>query len=245
MTLEILRKVGLSEGELKIYEVLLDSGKSPISKIHEKTGIERRNIYDILNKLIERGLTTYVTENKKRFFQITHPNKILGYLEEKKHSLDEIKKEIQDDIPSLVKKFELRRLDIDAQIFRGPEGIKAIWEDMLNYKENYFIGSGRYVPKQMPFWFANWNKRRIKLKVKWFNIFRHELKKETTAMPHEKIKFLPKEFSGNPTVIGIYGNKTVNYLLGKEFFAFVIESKELAEDYKRYHKYLWDNIAKA
>ena len=53
MTLEILRKIGLSEGEIKVYNALLDLGTSSLNQIHEKTGIERRNIYDILNKLIE------------------------------------------------------------------------------------------------------------------------------------------------------------------------------------------------
>ena len=81
MSLELLRLVGLSDGEIKVYSALLDIGKAPVSRIHEKTGIERRNIYDILNKLIERGLITYVFENDKRFFQLSHPTKIIGYIE--------------------------------------------------------------------------------------------------------------------------------------------------------------------
>ena len=90
----------------------------------------------------------------------------------------------------------------------------------------------------------NWNKKRVKLKIKLYNLIRLDLKKEIKK-PYEleHIKFLPEEFSGNPTVIGIYGNKTVNFIFGKEIFAFVIESRELAENYKRYHKYLWDNVA--
>jgi len=59
MNLEILRKIGLSEGEIKIYSALVDEGLSSINKIHEKTGIERRNIYDILNKLIEMYQLSY------------------------------------------------------------------------------------------------------------------------------------------------------------------------------------------
>ena len=59
-----LKKVGLSNGEIEIYEILLDSGLLPVGKVHEKSRIERRNIYDILNKLIERGLVTYIIENK-------------------------------------------------------------------------------------------------------------------------------------------------------------------------------------
>ncbi len=58
------------------------------------------------------------------------------------------------------------------------------------------------------------------------------------------VLILPKEFSGNPTVICIFGNKVVNFILDKELFAFVIECKELADNYRRYHKYLWNNVAK-
>ena len=243
--LEILRKIGLSNGEIKVYQALLDLERAPVNKIHEKIGIERRNIYDILNKLVERGLISYVIENKKRFFQISHPNKIISYIEEKKHNLEILKKEIKEEIPLLIKKFESRTLEINAEIYRGYEGVKAVWEDMLDYKEIYWIGSGRYIPKRFPSFFLNWNKRRVKLKIKIFNLIRHELKKEIKSpFSYEYIKFLPKEFSGNPTVTAIYGNKTINFLLGKDYFAFVIESKELAEDYKRYFKYLWDNVAK-
>lgn len=245
MALEIMRKIGLSDGEIKIYSSLLDLGISPVSKIHEKTGIERRNIYDILNKLIERGLVSYIKENKKRLFQISHPNKILGYIEEKKHELDKTKEEIGKEMPSIMEKFNFKKPDINAEIYRGIEGVKSVWEDMLNYKELYFIGSGRYVPKKLPIWFANWNNRRIKLRVKWFNLLRDELKKDFKPLELENYRFLPKEFSGNPAAICIYGNKVVNLLLGEDFFAFVIENKEIAENYKKYHQYLWDNIAKA
>ena len=61
---------------------------------------------------------------------------------------------------------------------------------------------------------------------------------------YELMKFLPEEFSKSPIVIGIYGDKVVNYLFGKTIIATVTKSKELAESYKAYHKYLWDNVAK-
>lgn len=245
MELEILKKLGLSEGELKIYNALLDLGSSPVNRIHEKTGIERRNIYDILNKLIERGLVTYITENKKRFFQIAHPKNIIGYIEQKEYDLETIKSKLQKEIPSLIKKFEFTKPSISAEVYRGVGGVKAVWEDMLNYKEIHWIGSGRYIPKWYPNFFAGWDKRRVKLKIRMLNIMRYELRKEIKEpYKYEDIKYLPKEFSGNPTVIGIYGNKIVNFVFVKDFFAFVIESKELAENYRLYHNYLWNNVAK-
>ncbi|MBS3086488.1 hypothetical protein J4422_02195 [Candidatus Pacearchaeota archaeon] len=239
-----LRKIGLSEGEIKVYMALLNLGASPVNRIHEKTGIERRNIYDILNKLVERGLVSYITENKRKSYGISHPNKIVGYIEEKKHDLEKSKQEVSKDIPYLIEKFNSKKVEINAEVYRGDEGIKAVWEDMLNYKEIHWIGSGRYVPKRFPYFFDNWNRRRIKKKIRFINLIRYELKKEVKPLALEKLKFLPKEFSGNPTVICTYGNKVVNFLYGENLFAFLIESKELADNYRKYHKYLWNKIAK-
>ena len=239
MALEILRKIGLSPGEIKVYSALLDLGSAPVNHIHEKIGIERRNIYDILNKLIEKGLVTYTEENKKRTFQITNPNKLISYIEEKKKELELTKNTLSREIPALISRFDTKKQKINADTFRGPEGIKAVWEDMLNYDATYWIGSGRYVLKKFPNFFIPWNKRRIQKSVKWFNLLRYEMKKTIKIMPLEYVKFLPKEFSGNPTVIGIYGDKVAQFIFGEALFAFVITSKELAENYKAYHTYLW------
>jgi sugar-specific transcriptional regulator TrmB len=244
MEQETMRKLGLSEGEIKVYEVLLHRGNSPINSIHESTGIERRNIYDILNKLIERGLVTYISENGRRTFNISHPNKLINYVEEKESELVKLKEEISKELPPLVKQFNTRRAIPSVEVYRGEEGIKATWEDSLNYPELYWIGAGRYIPKQMPNWFNYWNKKRIKKKVYWHNLLRWELKEETKVMPFEEIKFLPEEFSKNPTVTGIYGDNTIYVWAKKNFyFTVLIKDKELAENNKAYHKYLWENIA--
>src|SRR3989338_3364412 len=101
MNLEILKKIGLSDGEIKVYAAILDIGATSLNKIHEKVGIDRRNIYDILNKLIERGLVSYIEENGKRVFKIANPDKILSYIEEKRSTLDQVKEEIEIVIPQI------------------------------------------------------------------------------------------------------------------------------------------------
>ena len=76
---------------------------------------------------------------------------------------------------------------------------------------------------------------------------RSELRREVQqgpVMPFEQIRFLPQAFSRNPVVIAIYGNKVVHFLYSPDYFAFLIESKDIAENYRQYHKYLWEKIAK-
>ena len=244
MNLEILKKIGLSDGEIKVYSVLLEIGVSSLNNIHEKAGMDRRNIYDILNKLIERGLVSYIEENGKRTFKISNPEKIISYIEEKKTSLDEIKGEVEKIIPAMQSIFKSEKQELFSEIFRGSEGLKAVWDDMLNYRAIYWIGSGNYVPDKYPAYWKDWNQRRIKRKVESWHLFRYEKKGEVNTKLVPKHKFLPAEFSGNPTVTVVYGDKVAQMLLGENIIVFVIQSKELAENYQKYHKFLWDKVAK-
>ena len=234
-----LKELGLSNGEVKVYSALISIGTSSLIGIQEKTGIERRNIYDILNKLIDKGLATYVTENKIKVFQCAPPKKLQEKLSAKEKKLAELKNKLSD-ISSV---YESSKPAIRAEVFRGKEGIKSIFEDTLNYGEVYFISGGHYVIKFLPEYWLSYNRRRIERKIKWINLWRHDLKEKIQPLELEKIKILPKEFSGNPNVIFIYGNKVAN-VLWSDFFAFAIDSKAVAENYKNYHKYLWDNIAR-
>ena len=244
MNLEILKKIGLSEGEIKVYNALLEIGITSISSIHEKVGIDRRNIYDILNKLIERGLVSYIEENGKKIFKISNPDKILSYIEEKKSSLDEVKSEVVKIIPAMQDIFKSKKQELFAEIFKGAEGMKAVWDDLLNYDAIYWIGSGLYVPQRFPAYWKEWNQKRIKKKIGSYHLFRYETRKEVDKKLFTTCKFLPPEFSGNPTVTVAYGDKVAQMLLGENISVFVIGSKELAENYKKYHKFLWDKVAK-
>lgn len=250
MNLEILRKMGLSEGEVKVYKALLELGATSINNIHEKVGVDRRNIYDILNKLIERGLVSYFDEDGKRVFRISSPDKLVSYIEEKKSELEGVKKEINSVLPEIKQVFNSKKEELKAEIFRGVEGMKAVWDDLINYNEIHWIGSGLYVPLRFPAFWDDWNKRRMKKKVGSYHLFRddkREAVKNRKGFDKNSItdwKFLPPEFSGNPTVTVVYGSKVAQMILGENINVFVIQNKELAENYRLYHKYLWDNVAK-
>jgi sugar-specific transcriptional regulator TrmB len=244
MKLEILRKVGLSEGEIKIYNALLELDSPSISTIHKKVGIDRRNIYDILNKLIERGLVSYIEKNGKKAFKISNPDKILSYIEDKKSSLDEVKAEINKIMPAMQELFRSRKEESFAEIFKGPEGLKAVWDDLLNYGDIYWIGSGMYVLQRFPAYWKEWDERRKRRKIRSFHLFRYEKRQEADKKLFPDGKFLPPEFSGNPTVTSIYGDKVAQMIIGEDINVFVIQSKELAENYRQYHKFLWDKVAK-
>lgn len=130
MELRELRKIGLTEGEIKVYESLLSIGKSATGKIMKKSNISSSKVYLILDKLIQKGLVSFVVENGVKHFQATNPKAILDYIEERKNELDETKwqfAKIVDKISSFVKEDEE-----SAQVYKGLRGISIAYNNILS-----------------------------------------------------------------------------------------------------------------
>ena len=242
MNKEILRDIGLTETEIKVYHGLLSRGVTSAGKLVEETGLHRKNVYEALNRLIEKGLVTYVLENKVRYFQQKNPENLLHYLEEKKAKIDLDKLELEKELPILKQKFSSLTPEIEAQIYRGNEGIKTILQECLKYQEILFIGATGDVEKKLPYFWPHYNQKREKLKCRWKLLLVHESRhKPITQSKYYEYKVLPKILSGQ-TVIYIYGDYIANVLWLEKPLAFVVKHKSLADNYRKYFHYLWDTI---
>ncbi|NQU97982.1 hypothetical protein HQ533_00805 [Candidatus Woesearchaeota archaeon] len=243
MDLEELKELGLSDGQIAVYQAVLELGISSLGKIQEKTGIERRNIYDILNKLIEKGLITYTVEKGIKTYQCTHPNKILEEIKKKELSL----KKLENQIPKIKDLFNLSKPEIRAEVFRGNEALKALMDEMLEYKETYWIGGNSGV-ETIPLknWFGHWMKRRVEKKRMLYDLVDHGTFLEGLE-PHDikthkknlyKYCQLPKDLR-SPLIMVVFGNKVAQILWSKQSFAFVLESEEIRESFMKYFHYFW------
>ncbi|MBT4805654.1 hypothetical protein HON71_05775 [Candidatus Woesearchaeota archaeon] len=243
MELENLKELGLSDGQISVYSAVLELGITGLNKIQEKTGIERRNIYDILNKLIEKGLVSYTVEKGKRTYQCTHPNKLLEEIKKKEDSLTDLKQQI----PQIKDLFNISKPDIRAEVYRGNEAIKALLNEALEYKASHWIGgnSGVY-NTPLKHWWEHWMKRRVEKKHLMYDLVDHGtflqgLKpKDIKKHKNEYYKYgeLPKHLS-SPMVIIIFGNKVAQVLWTKKPFAFVLESEEIKDSFMKYFNYFW------
>lgn len=242
MNTKILKEIGLTETEIKIYLSLLTLGATSAGRIVEDTDIYRKNLYDALNKLIEKGLVSYVIENKIKIFQAKNPENLEKYLDEKKVKIEEQKQEIHNTISEMKSLFNKTPIEIESEIYRGIEGIKTILKECLNYKEVLFIGATGDVEDRLPYFWPQYNKKREKLKCTWKLLLVHEAKnKPITKSQYYEYKILPEILSGL-NVIYIYGDYVANVLWLEKPLAFVIKHKTLANNYKKYFNFLWKTI---
>jgi len=245
MDTSFLKEAGLSDGEVKVYGAVLEIGRSSLNNIHEKTGIERRNIYDILNKLIEKGLVSYILEAGVRHYQATHPTKVLEYIDSKKKDIERVSKEIEPKISELVKVFNSTKSPIGAEVYRGNEAIKALLEESLGYKDAYWIGGNKGLDHYFPIWWKHFDSRRIKKGVRWHDLADYGLflsgyaKVGHDAKRLYEVRHMPKDLA-SPMVIFVFGNKVAQILWSSQSFAFVMESQEIKESFMRYFWHFWE-----
>src|SRR3990167_495196 len=98
---EIFEGLGLSPNEAKIYETLVEHGELGVSEIATRSQIHRRNAYDAIRRLIDKGLCFEILSAKENLYNAVDPGKLLELTEEKRQSIESI-------LPDLNKKFHHR-----------------------------------------------------------------------------------------------------------------------------------------
>src|SRR3989339_1271719 len=142
MNQDILEQVGLSKNEIKVYFALLELEQASATPIVKKAAIPNSKIYPILDKLIQRGLASFVLKNKERYFQASDPKNLIELLENKEKLILEQKQEIEKLIPQIELKRKLAKNRAEAVVYEGIKGIKAAFNHLLSSLhpgEEYYV----------------------------------------------------------------------------------------------------------
>src|SRR3989339_846893 len=93
---KIISDLGLSDKETALYMACLKTGPSGASELAKTTGIQRTHIYDLAEKLADKGFLTQTRKEDKKIFAARSPEEILAV---KRIEL----KKFADSIPELEK----------------------------------------------------------------------------------------------------------------------------------------------
>ena len=248
MNTEALRRIGLTENEVKIYLDLLKAGSSSAYEIGKRTGIYRVHIYDKLEQLMDKGLVTHVYRGAKKFFQATSPEKIKQYLEDKKRELEVQEEAVGTILPELEAMANLPKEDTFVEVFKGNEGLKYFLKDIIKVGKVVLITGidDQKYQEALPFfmkqYFRDLKKNKIKERVitvkrKGVFLFSKELAPTTDYHFLEATQF-------NPTNTFIYGNKVVIVTWGSPVTAVMIKNNEVADTYRSHFEHLWKVASK-
>lgn len=242
---ELLREIGLSLNESKVYEALLHLGEASVQDISLKAKVHRRNVYDSLAKLTEKGLATEIFVKGEKHFKAMHPQHLLSLIREKESNF-------LAKLPEMQGKYEAVEPEEEAYLYKGIEGVKNYLRDILKAKEDvYFIGAkAMWLDPRLKHFLPHFQKERERLGIKFHHIFDYEVKEmpEILKLVGKPYKFFPKNYS-SPTMVDIFGDRVVTFVgvkpgeLAEEPTQFVMKSRRLADGYRQFWQFMWDNIA--
>src|SRR3989338_2846609 len=235
----ILSKIGLTKNEAKVYLTLLDLGTAQAGQITEKSGVHRRNVYDSIDRLMEKGLISFVIANNKKLFSPVNPKRFLELIDEKKFELDGLKSDFQKILPELELRTTLKERH-DVRFFKGVEGLKTVFEDIIRTGKDYIgYGPGQQLEKVLKHYFRLFVIKRVNAKIRLRLIYDEASRKILKKNPLSDLRYMPDQYSSR-AALRIYGDKVAILLLSEEEpLAIVIKNKAIAEGYRKYFEVMW------
>lgn len=234
---EILEELGLTVLEVKIYKYLLQIGPSIAGTIARKTGIHRRNAYDALERLIKKGLVSYIKENNTKQYEANNPQVVLDQLNSRKS-------EWEDLMPKLHAQMEGWSDKKETTFFQGIDGLKHIFWDQLDVAEEILVhATGVDVTSIVKYFFPKYQLIRKEKKIPTRMLFDKEYKKEVAAtaiskLPLSKRRFI-EEYNTTNVSKYIYGDNVAIVYWADEPSAILIRGKEYAESFRKEYELLW------
>ena len=181
-----LRKLGLSEKEVRVYLTGFELGPSSVKKIAEKAKITRPTTYEIIRRLEEKGLFMETKQKTKRYFAAQSPEKILGILRIQKREIEEKEREFIRIIATLEEKYSKGK---GVKFYKGKKGLKVL-EDTLSFSSTPEIFTVNLAKaKKINMAFQKIKKRLGKIQVK--KITNPKLK--GALIVFNKVIFLPSQ----------------------------------------------------
>lgn len=236
---ENLSKLGFSPSEIKVYLHLLRTGSSYANKISSETKINRTNVYEALYRLIAKGVISFITRNKVKWFEAKSPDSILSLVREKEEEFKATKNRILNDIKQL--KISPEKKSLEANVFVGKKGLRIIFEEILEVGKPIFIIAAELQFKELfgPY-FELWHKERINKKIRQRSIFPKRFKEKLEERRLLEYKFVDDKFT-NPTTTIIYGDNCLFIQWSEEPIAIQIQNREIAHSHLNYFEMLWNS----
>lgn len=242
---ELFQIFELSQNETKVYEALLKIKKGTKTPIVKESGVLSSKVYELLDRLIKKGLVASFIENKVMNYVPVHPSNIKSLFDDKIKEIQNQKAEFEKQINNIFP--PQKDLVTDVQLFRDWGGLKNVLnianEDLGKGDIYYILGAspGEDIEKANAIFSKNEEKLGAKkVKIKAIHDIKMKKEAEEYLKDYGKNKWTIKYYAvPGPFQIGITNNYTILILLQKDPIAILINNKRIRDSFLHYFNALW------
>jgi predicted transcriptional regulator len=239
MDVAVLREMGLSDSETRVYLVMLELSESTRGKIVDQSGIAGSKVYQVLARLQSRGLVMSNRQGGVLHFKASDPKQMLRMLEERRKTVERMEEHVTALLPQLLAKYESSKKEQEVELAIGTLAMEALFlkqvEDMRAGETCYVIGGTGPVDPRVWTFFQEIHGLRAKKCIKTLMVYssqeRSVLESHHPPNPLLEISYIP--FLA-PVAINIYHDKTIIIVFGQSVFSIVITSKAVTASFIQY-----------
>ncbi len=244
---ELVKEAGLTDGEAKVYLALLELGLSTTGPIIEKSGVARSFIYNILEKLIDKGLVSYVVKENNKHYQSAEPKNIIEYIDRRKQQLDESKNKMIRLLPKL-RNLQESAPSTDIQVYEGFRGLQIAFEQyhkrLKKGDEVLTLGGFPYQEEKYHEYWQEDHKIRQKEGIKNRHLFNKgtdpKILRDRNSYKGCDARYMETDIK-TPAWIFVYKDVSQIFLQEKRKPIVVeIVNKQIAETFKAYFEDYWN-----
>ena len=222
-----LRRLGLSDMEIKVYLASLECGVAGVHDVAKKAGSSRTYTYEILELLIKKGLVASVIRSGKRYFEAADPEKLLSSLNETESMIRAILPELRNRRVAALGRAGGPKIGV----YEGVEGIKAIFDDIILKGDKNVLAYGSITKKKELLHFScqTFGRRRMEKGIH-LTMLTDKTPASVEFQEKDAQKFRETRFVNAcfPTLTYIYGDTVAVISLEKELIGVIIEHEAIA-----------------
>ena len=246
MDIKILKQIGLTDGEIKVYLALVGVGETTTGPLVKESGVSISKVYPILSRLSKKGLASYIKKGGVKYFKAADPGRLLVYLQEQQEDLKQQEKMLKQFIPQLMLKQQSVLTEETAQVFDGLRGIMTARERTLKIMkkgdEMWIVGVARTPYDRLISYFPEYHRRRIakgiRCKYLYNECARKPFGEKSASYKLSEVRYMPKGMITHASM-EIYADTVTIGLNSKKSFSVVIQNQEVADSFRNYAKLLW------
>ncbi len=129
---ELLKQLGLTDGEVLLYQVLLERESGSPAELATLARLKRPDTYNKLAELRKRGMVEeFTAPNGRKRYRVEHPQKLQTYLNQQEQRLHAVERQLAAALPNLTSRYQLAANKPGGSYFEGKDGMQRVLDDSL------------------------------------------------------------------------------------------------------------------
>ena len=238
--LDELVAIDLTAGEARVYLSLLKLGSSKVGAIVGESRVSYSKVYDVLERLANKGLVSHVQIGKVRHFSAAEPYRLHDYIRKKEESLQGEKVAIDRLIPSLLKYTGSGKRN-SAEIFVGLKGLRTAYEILMQDAKKgdilrYFYPFDDYHEVASPFYARlHLFQKQKRLDERGIGTASFKKSKHYRELKNVNMRFVLFPLPGT---MDIFGDKMLT-IAWESTTGILLSSTEITDHFKQYFDSVW------